>query len=565
VATPTVMDEDERRLAELGYKQELNRSWSGFSNFAISFSIISILAGCFTTFGVGWNNGGPAAIAWGWPIVALLILVIGFCMSELVSAYPTSGGIYWWASKLGGAKAGYYTGWLNLIGLLAIDASVAYGCASFFDTTVGFWSSSWASHYSLTRVFIEFLVVLALAATVNIFSSQLLAVLNNISVWWHVLGATTVVAVLLFVPSHHASASAVFTHTVNNTGFFGGHTGGAAFIFGVLPLSFILTQYTITGYDASAHLSEETHQAADSAAKGIWRSIFYSGLGGWILLLSFLFAVQNEAHVTKGGGAVSVIFGDALGSHWAAFVLLISTLGQFFCTVACMTSTTRMLFAFSRDGAVPGASYWSRLNRNKVPVYGVLLSAVVAVVITSPALVRVDINGAPVPVAFFAVVSIGVIGLYVAFAIPIYLRWRQGDSFPVGNWTVGRHYKWMAPVAVAEIAITSIIALLPTSTGGAPWYPGFAMKYVNYTPLVVLGALLLLWIWWHVSVKNWFTGPKTTVDLPPGVTSSDEIAMEHHGHSAHPTASPADAATPPPPTAGRPSPDETEEPPAVPV
>ena len=118
--------------------------WSGFSNFAISFSIISILAGCFTTFGQAWNNGGPIAISIGWPLISVFILIIGFCMSELVSAYPTSGGIYWWASKLGGAKAGYYTGWLNLIGLLAIDASVAYGTATFFDLSFSTMSESWA-------------------------------------------------------------------------------------------------------------------------------------------------------------------------------------------------------------------------------------------------------------------------------------------------------------------------------------------------------------------------------------------------------------------------------------
>src|SRR4051794_3288575 len=204
VADTTQLNADEQRLAELGYKQELNRSWSGFSNFAISFSIISILAGCFTTFFVGWNNGGPAAIAIGWPIISIFILVIGLCMSELVSAFPTSGGIYWWASKLGGVKAGYYTGWLNLIGLLAIVASVAYGCASFFDTTVGTFSTSWASHYSLNRVFIEFMVVLGLAALINIFSSHLLAILNNVSVWWHVFGAAAVVLILVLVPSHHA-------------------------------------------------------------------------------------------------------------------------------------------------------------------------------------------------------------------------------------------------------------------------------------------------------------------------------------------------------------------------
>jgi amino acid transporter len=526
-----MLDADEQRLAEMGYKQELNRSWSGFSNFAISFSIISILAGCFTSFGLGWNNGGPAAIAWGWPIISVFILIIGLCMAELVSAYPTSGGIYWWASKLGGPKAGYYTGWLNLIGLLAIVASVAYGCATFFDTTVGVFSTSWASHYSLDRVFIEFMIILILAALVNIFSSHLLAVLNNISVWWHVFGAAAVVLILIILPKHHASLSSVFTHTVNNTGFFSSHVHGVGFILYVLPLSAILTQYTITGYDASAHLSEETKSAANTAAKGMWRSIFYSAIGGWILLLSFLFAVQDEAGVTKGGGAVAVIFSQALSSNWGGTVLLISTAGQFFCTVACMTSTTRMLFAFSRDGAVPGGQYWSKLNSNRVPVYGVVASAVIAVILTLPALVKVDIGGAPVPVAFFAVVSIGVIGLYVAFAIPIFLRWKAGSNFTPGGWTLGAKYKWMSIVAVVEIVITSIVALLPTSYGGVPWDTGFAWKYVNYTILVVPGALILLWIYWHLSVKHWFKGPKTTIDLPAGVSSADEIAVEHEHHT----------------------------------
>jgi amino acid transporter len=513
---------DEVRLAELGYKQELNRSWSGFSNFAISFSIISILAGCFTTFAVGWNNGGPAAIFWGWPIVAVLILMIGFCMSELVSAFPTSGGIYWWASKLGGAKAGFYTGWLNLIGLLAIAASVAYGCATFIDLTLDTLSTSWAGHYSLTRVFIIFVIVLLLAALVNIFSSHLLAVFNNISVWWHVAGASTVILILLLVPNHHASLHAVATAKVNNTGFFGGSMHGAGFFLYVLPLAAILTQYTITGYDASAHLSEETHSAADSAAKGIWRSIFYSAIGGWVLLLSFLFAVQSVPGVTAKGGAVDAIFTQALGKNWHVLVLAISATGQFFCTVACMTSTTRMLFAFSRDGAVPGHKYWRTLNANKVPVYSVLLTVVIALILTAPALVKVDIGGAPVPVAFLAVVTIGVVGLYVAFSIPIFLRWKMGDAFTPGAWTLGSKYKWMSLVAVVEIAITSVIALLPTSSLGVPWNDGFAMKYVNYTIIVVPVALIALWIWWHLSVKNWFTGPKTTIDMLPEQVTGNE-------------------------------------------
>lgn len=507
------LDEDELHLARLGYSQELQRSWSGFSNFAISFSIISILAGCFTSFGLGWNNGGPAAIAWGWPIVSAFILIIGLCLSELVSAFPTSGGIYWWAAKLGGPKAGYYTGWLNLIGLVAILASVAYGSATFLDLTLGTLSESWLAGYSLQRVFVMFLVILVVAAVINIFSSHLLAIINNISVWWHVAGAATVIGILFLVPERHASFSEVFARTINNSGMFGGSTSGWGWLLFVLPISAILTQYTITGYDASAHLSEETKSAADAAAKGIWRSIFYSAIGGWILLLSFLFAVQDADGVSASGGAVATIFSQALDAKVAAVVLFISTAGQLFCTTACQTSASRMLFAFSRDRAVPGHQLWSTINTRRVPANAVMVTAGFAALLTLPALVEVDINGAPVPVAFFAVVSIGVVGLYLCFAVPIYYRWKAGDTFPAGSWSLRGHHRWMAPVALAEIILTSVIAMFPTSLGGMPWDPSFEWKFVNYTPLVVFGVLILLFGYWHISVKRWFTGPVRQIDV----------------------------------------------------
>jgi amino acid transporter len=529
---------DEELLAELGYKQELSRTWSSFSNFAISFSIISILAGCFTTFGQAWNNGGPIAISIGWPIVSVFILIIGLCMSELVSAYPTSGGIYWWASKLGGVKAGYYTGWLNLIGLLAIDASVAYGAATFFDLSFSTMSESWAAGYSLSRVFVMFLVVLVLTALINIFGGHLLALLNNISVWWHVIGAAVIILILVFLPDKHMSIADVFTMRVNNSGgLAGGQDSGIGFWFYVLPLGFLLTQYTITGFDASAHLSEETHGAADGAAKGIWRSILYSAIGGWFLLLAFLFAVQDPAGVTAGGGGVAVIFNQALSSGWAGTVLLIASIAQVFCTAACMTSTSRMLFAFSRDGAVPGSSRWARLNARKVPANAVIVSSVIAAIITLPALVEVNLGTADapliVPVAFYAVVSVGVIGLYTAFAIPIYLRWRQGDAFPQGRWNLGRKWRWMAPVAVAEIAIISVYFILPFTPAANPFHETFEWKFVNYAPILMGGTLIALWVGWHLSAKKWFTGPKVTLDLPDGVSGADEIALEHHGGSAH--------------------------------
>ncbi|WP_029111201.1 amino acid permease [Mycobacterium sp. URHD0025] len=512
------LSDDEQHLAKLGYVQELQRSWSGFSNFAISFSIISILAGCFTSFGLGWNNGGPAAIAWGWPILSVFILIIGFCLAELVSAYPTSGGIYWWASKLGGPKAGFYTGWLNLIGLIAILASVSYGSATFLDLTLGTFSETWLAGYSLTRVFIMFLIILAASAVINIFSSHLLAVINNVSVWWHVAGATAVIAILWLLPDQHASVSDVFAKTINNSGIFSGSTNGWGFLLFVLPISAILTQYTITGYDASAHLSEETKSAANAAAKGIWQSIFYSAIGGWILLLSFLFAVQNSDEVSANGGAVATIFTQALTSKWAGVVLLIATAGQLFCTTACQTSASRMLFAFSRDRAVPGHQLWSKVNATRVPANAVMITAVIAAIITLPAIVpvKIPVNGVevPSPVAFYAVVSIGVVGLYLCFAVPIYYRWKAGGSFEQGRWNVGNRYKWMAPVAIIEIIVTSIIAMFPTSLGGMPWDPSFQWKFVNYTPLLVGGVLVLLFVYWHVSVKHWFTGPIKQVDAP---------------------------------------------------
>src|SRR3954447_236733 len=338
--TTPIHDADEQRLAELGYKQELNRSWSGFQNFAISFTIISILAGCFTTYGQAWNNGGLVAISWGWPIISAFILLIGFCMSELVSAYPTAGGIYWWASKLGGAGWGWFTGWFNLIGLVAVTASVDYGAALFLNTTLGAYNVNTFNALGSATAFYHgtfwlFVIILAFHALVNISGSHLVARINGVSVWWHVAGVATILGVLIFVPDHHSSASFVFTEKFNRSGLFGGSNSNIGFWFYVLPLGFLLTQYTITGYDSCAHISEETHGAANNAAKGVWRSIFYSAIFGYILLLAMTFSVQNVAAVNKaaaGGAYVSVaILQDALTSSAFKLVLVIATVGQLFC------------------------------------------------------------------------------------------------------------------------------------------------------------------------------------------------------------------------------------------
>jgi amino acid transporter len=511
MSTPTTLDADEKRLAELGYKQELNRSWSAFQNFGISFTIISILAGCLTTYYQGWNNGGPVAISWGWPIISAFILIIAFCMAELVSAFPTAGGIYWWSSKLGSPVWGWFTGWFNLLGLIAILASVDYFAGQFLATILGLYQVNVLginfgdAKHLLSETFLMFALLLLLHVFINIRGSHLVARLNGVSVFWHVLGATALILVLIFAPSKHASFHDVFTMTQNNSGF-----SHSMFWWYVLPLGFLLTQYTITGFDASAHISEETHGADESAPKGVWRSVFYSAIGGYVLLLAITFAAAaHPGAVNEGGGTIFAVLESAMGTSWVKFILIVAVVGQTFCGMSCMTSASRMMYAFSRDGAVPGSRLWSRVNERRIPFNAVMAVAALALILTLPALKG---NKAGVTVAFTAVVSIGVIGLYLAYIIPIFLRWRMGDAFPSGPWTLGRKYKWMCFVSIVEVLIIVVIYFnAPFSSGGVPWESDFDWSLFNYTPVVTGGVFIAVGLWWMLSARKWFTGPRQTV------------------------------------------------------
>jgi amino acid transporter len=513
VATTTeTLSADERKLAELGYAQELKRGWSGFSNFAISFAIICVLAGCFTTYGQAWNNGGPVAISIGWPVISVLILTVAFSMSELASAFPTAGGIYYWASRLGGPGWGWFTGWFNLIGLVAVTASVDVVAATFLQTLLGLYNVNFIFNFASTNttyiahvVFALFLVILVLGLVVNVFSSHLVSVFNRFSVWWNVVGVAVIVVILVTVPSHLQSFSFVFGHRINNSGF-----GGHMYWFYVLPLGFLLTMYTITGYDASAHLSEETNGAAVSAAKGVWRSVFYSAVVGYIVLLAITFAAIHPDKVNGSTTAIP-IFTSALTTAAAKAVVLISTVGQLFCGIACLTSASRMTFAFSRDGAVPGHNLWRRLGKNRTPTWSVLFVVVFAGVITIPAYFPAK-NG--VLVAFLAVTSISVIGLYIAYTIPIFLRWRMGDRFVPGPWTLGNKYKWLNPIAVVWVGLCVIAFSLPFSPTGVFFKHGFSWSAVNYAPLITIGVMVAVTAWYFLSARKTFKGPVRTIDLP---------------------------------------------------
>jgi len=271
------------------------------------------------------------------------------------------------------------------------------------------------------------------------------------------------------------------------------------------------------------------------AAKGVWRSVFWAGLIGWFVLLAITFAVsQGLVDQVNGVGKDAAPYGigttlsilDLALSSWAAkMVLIIATVGQLFCGMACLTSSSRMCYAFSRDRAVPGHTHWTKLNHHRVPHYSVLFMAACALVITLPALIGDD---AGIAFAFNAVVSIAVIGLYIAYAIPIYLRWRMGDAFEPGPWTLGKKYKWVNPIAVVWVVLCVIIFSLPTAPISVPWDSTFDIKYLNYAPVTVLIVIVAVGLWWLLSAKNHFTGPirQVKTDDTGRVIDEGEIAGE---------------------------------------
>ena len=277
---------DTERLHELGYAQELGRKMQGFSNMAVSFSIISILAGCLTTYYVALYAGAGPSIAYGWPIVVMGCLMVAMAMGEVCSAYPTAGGLYYWSAKLAKRNAplwSWTTGWFNLIGQVAITASVDFALANFFAGWLSLVSDFEPTKNWVLAIYGMFLVI---HGVLNSLGIRLIALMNDISVWWHLAGVAVFLVFLVVLPDQHASASFVFSEFQNNTGWAGRGSGIYVFFIGML-----MAQYTITGFDASAHMSEETENAAVAGPKGMVTSVWLSGIAGYILLLALTFAI----------------------------------------------------------------------------------------------------------------------------------------------------------------------------------------------------------------------------------------------------------------------------------
>ncbi|HEX2772309.1 MAG TPA: amino acid permease [Micromonosporaceae bacterium] len=494
--TPPPHLTDEERLAQLGYRQELRRKLSGFSNFAVSFSIISILAGAITSYLIAMTAGGPAAITLGWLFVGGMVILVALAMAEICSVYPTAGALYWWAAALAKrnkARWAWFVGWFNFLGEVAVTAAIDFGAAI---TTSAFLSLLFDMEVTAGRTFLIFLAIIIAHGLLNTFGVNLVRVLSDISAWWHLVGVAVIVGVLAIVPDQHKPISEVFFEVRNETGF--GFAGAA--VYAVL-IGLLMAQYTYTGYDASAHVAEETHDAERSAPRGIVMSVVVSVVAGFFLLFAITWAIQDyEAQRTTDLGLPPAqIFIDAVGDGLGTFLLFICVVAQFFCGMASVTANSRMTYAFARDGALPGSRLWKRVNpRTGTPTNSIWLCVVCSALLVVPSLWNTT--------AYLAATSIAVIGLYIAYVTPVLLR-RLSPDFEPGPWNLGRWSALVGWLAIAWVAIICVLFVLPASS------PITASTF-NYTIVAVAVVLGGAWLWWQFSARHWFTGPRHNVPEP---------------------------------------------------
>jgi amino acid transporter len=467
--------EDERELSRFGYAQELFRTMGGFSNFALSFSIISILTGAVTLYQQGLLMGGPAEMAFGWPVVAFFTMAVALSMAELASAVPTSGAMYHWASRLGGNAWGWFTAWFNIAGQLAAIAGIDYGAALFVTPLVGL-------SMTPSSILIVYAVILASHALINHVGIRLVARLNDLSVTVHVIGVAAIVgALMLFAPKQPLAF--FFARITSNTE---GWPYWWAFIVGLLQ-----AQWTFTGFDASASVSEETVDPTRRVPWGIVMSVAVSAVVGYVLLMALTLAIRDVPSVLSARDAdghsipaVIAILSDALGARAGSVATGLAAMAMWFCGLSAVTWSSRTIYAFARDAGMPGSSVWKRVSpKYSTPAAAIWLCAAVAFAATIS-------SG-----TYAVVTSVSVIGLYFSYIIPVYLAWRKrgtASAAPRGPWHLGRSGPTINLVAILWVIFITVILSIPDNMRAGK---------------TIAGLTLLLGAWYLVSERHRFRGP----------------------------------------------------------
>lgn len=486
---------DKEVLHHFGYAQQLMREMGGFSNFAISFSIISILTGAVTLYGTGLTAGGPVVMGIGWPIVTFFVLFVAASMAELASAIPTAGALYHWASLLGGPNWGWFTAWLNLIGLIAAIAGIDFGCAQFMAPLLGM--------PDVPRSYMIVFVFLLLShGILNHIGIRAVARLNDISAIYHMAGVGIVVVALAFFAPHQPVSflfTRTFTTITNKPYWF-------AFMTGLLQ-----AQWTYTGFDASAHTIEETKDARVKAPWGLFLSVVVSGIFGYVMLIFITLAIKNLGGAAAASNPIQYICEQALGSWFGRMVVWIMTLAMWFCGLACVTSTSRMIFAFSRDKGMPFSSIWAKVSRkHRTPAAAVWLSIVLTFLLPCLifALLSMHLTSLTFTALYPAVTGISTIGLYLSYGVPILLKkraTRKGEwtAHYDGPWNLGGWSGWVNSISLIWIAFITVLFVLPPNT---------------LTGYIFLGALAALLVFFLASVRGKFKGPIAQAASQEGIT-----------------------------------------------
>ena len=455
-------DDDESRLHAMGYGQELARRLGGFSNFALSLSIICILAGGVTSFHLGLCSVGGASIGLAWPLVGLFALAVAATMGQLASRFPTAGGLYHWAAILGGRGWGWTTAWFNLAGLVTVLAAINVGTYRF--AVSGLIPLALTPQLDLIAQAIGVGLITLSQAVINHLGISTTARLTDFSGYWILLVAAVLVACLLaFAPSLYPLRLVTFE---NYSGTAGGGvwpaTEGLALLF---ALGALLPAYTITGFDASAHAAEETKGAAKSVPHGIIRSVLVSGAVGWVLLCVVVMAAPNlSTAAAQGEGAFLAILNGVLPRPLVVTLVAAIVVAQYLCGLATVTSASRMAFAFARDGGLPfsHAIRWVCPKRRS-PAVAIWMVAVASLLFTIHTPVYATIT------------AVCTIFLYLSYVLPIALgAWAYGRTWTVmGPWDLGLWYRPLAVLSVAGCVVLIVVGMQPPNERSI-WVVGIA-------------------------------------------------------------------------------------------